>query len=67
MRFLNRDRVMKMDPYMLLSIINMKLRDQISSLDDLCEDFEVTVEELKNKMNTVGYEYNTETNQFVAN
>lgn len=64
---MNRDRVMKMDPYMLLSMINMKLRDQFSSLDDLCEDFEVTVEELKNKMNTIGYEYKPETNQFVAN
>ncbi|EDS78434.1 conserved hypothetical protein [Clostridium botulinum C str. Eklund] len=64
---MNRDRVMKMDPYMLLSIINMKLRDQFSSLEDLCEDFEVTVEELKNKMNTVGYEYKAQTNQFVAN
>ncbi|ABK61333.1 MULTISPECIES: DUF4250 domain-containing protein [Clostridium] len=67
MRVLNRDRVMKMDPYMLLSIINMKLRDQFSSLDDLCEDFEVTVEELKNKLNNVGYKYQSETNQFVAN
>ncbi|GAB6149513.1 DUF4250 domain-containing protein [Clostridium novyi] len=64
---MNRDRVMKMDPYMLLSIINMKLRDQFSSLDDLCEDFEVTVEELKNKLNNVGYKYQSETNQFVAN
>lgn len=64
---MNRDRVVKMDPYMLLSIINMKLRDQFSSLDDLCEDFEVTVEELKNKLNNVGYKYQSETNQFVAN
>ena len=26
------------DPYMLLSVVNMKLRDRFSSLDSLCED-----------------------------
>ena len=29
------------DPMMLFSFINMKLRDNYSSLDDLCEDLQV--------------------------
>ena len=30
--------IMTMDPNMLVSIINMKLRDNYSNLDMLCED-----------------------------
>ena len=29
------------DPVMLLSFVNMKLRDQYASLDDLCDDLNV--------------------------
>ena len=29
------------DPYMLLSVVNMKLRDCYPSLDALCDDLEV--------------------------
>lgn len=52
------------DPIMLLSFINMKLRDQYSSLDDLCEDMEIDRIELEEKLGKLGYEYSLENNKF---
>ena len=37
------------DPMMLFSFINMKLRDNYSSLDDLCEDLQVNKKSLLTK------------------
>jgi len=53
------------DPIMLLSFVNMKLRDQYPSLDALCEDMDESKAEILRKISEVGYEYNRETNQFV--
>ena len=53
------------DPIMLYSVINTKLRDFYSSLEVLCEDMNVDEEELKEKLATVGFEYNEERNQFI--
>lgn len=53
------------DPIMLYSVINTKLRDFYSSLEVLCEDMNVDEEELKEKLATVGFEYNEDQNQFV--
>lgn len=52
------------DPIMLLSVVNMKLRDSYPSLEALCEDTEISPEELMSRLKAVGYEYNKETNQF---
>ena len=52
------------DPIMLLSFVNMKLRDQYPSLDALCEDMDVSKEAIMEKLSMV-YEYNQEVNQFV--
>lgn len=53
------------DPIMLLSFVNMKLRDQYPSLDALCEDMDADKEQILRKLSEVGYEYNQEVNQFV--
>ena len=53
------------DPIMLLSVINMKLRDQYKDLDELCDDLNVNKNELIDKLNQVDYEYDLEHNQFV--
>ena len=53
------------DPIMLLSFVNMKLRDAYASLDALCEDMDVSKEEIIKKLAEVGYEYAQERNQFV--
>lgn len=53
------------DPVMLYSVINLKLRDFYSSLDELCEDMDVNKEELINKLAAAGFEYNEENNCFI--
>ena len=52
------------DPMMLLSFINMKLRDFYSTLDALCEDMNVDKEELMAKLAAFGFEYSEEQNKF---
>lgn len=53
------------DPVMLLSAVNMKLRDQYVSLDALCDDFHISQEDIEKKLAEIGYEYNREANRFV--
>ena len=49
---------------MLYSYLNMKLRDEYPSLDALCEDMDVSKEEILEKMKDVGFEYDSERNRF---
>lgn len=53
------------DPVMLLSLINTKLRDYNSSLDDLCKENDLNEDEIKEKLEMIDYHYNEERNQFV--
>ena len=53
------------DPMILLSYINTQLRDHYANLDDLCSSLDLTVEELKEKLGQIDYEYDKESNQFV--
>ena len=43
------------DPVMLLSFLNMKLRDFYASFDALCEDLDVSGAELEEKLAEIGY------------
>lgn len=52
------------DPAMLFSFINMKLRDQYASLDDLCDDIDIDKSLLIDKMAQCGWEYSPEHNKF---
>ena len=52
------------DPGILLSLINTKLRDEFSSLDDLCDSLDIDKEELINNLKTAGYKYDPAVNQF---
>lgn len=52
------------DPNILLSMINMKLRDMYSSLENLCEDLDIDRVELEEKLGEIGYSYISEINQF---
>lgn len=54
------------DPIMLLSYVNMKLRDYYGSLDGLCEELDVNEQEITDSLASVGYHYNKERNQFVS-
>lgn len=53
------------DPVMLLSFVNLKLRDFYGSLDALCEEMELDREELLKKLAAIDYHYDKERNQFV--
>ncbi len=55
------------DPYLLLSIINTKLRDNYSNLDDLCEDLDVSKEQIISKLKEIQYVYDEQKNAFVSN
>lgn len=52
------------DPNILLSIINTKLRDNYGSLEQLCHDLDLTEASLVNKLKSIGREYDVSTNQF---
>lgn len=53
------------DPVMLLSFVNLKLRDFYSDMDAMCEDLDIEKEELVKKLEGIDYHYNAERNQFV--
>ena len=50
---------------MLLSVVNTKLRDEYSSLDDLCDSLDIEKALLTEKLQSAGYKYNDSLNQFV--
>ena len=52
------------DPMMLVSLINMKLRDFYPSLDALCEDMDIAKGQLLEKLASAGFEYNQNLNKF---
>ena len=53
------------DPVMLLSFVNLKLRDYYKDLEALCEDLELSEDELSQKLAGIDYHYDREKNQFV--
>ena len=53
------------NPIILLSVINTRLRDIYSSLDDLCLDLDYSKDEIITKLTSIGYQYDQKLNQFV--
>lgn len=53
------------DPVMLLSFINLKLRDFYPNLDALCEDLKVDRKEIEEKLASIDYHYQKSENRFV--
>ena len=53
------------DPVMLLSFLNLKLRDFYSSLDTLCDDLDIDKQEITEKLAAIDYHYDADKNQFV--
>lgn len=53
------------DPVMLLSFINLKLRDYYKNLEACCDDLDISKAELTEKLAGIGYQYDEGRNQFV--
>ena len=52
------------DPIILLSFVNMRLRDEYSDLDDLCDSLDIDKSELTEKLEKAGYRYDEENHCF---
>lgn len=52
------------DPIILLSFVNTKLRDKYKSIEEFCCDFGVKKEIIDSKLESVGYEYVKDLNQY---
>ena len=57
--------MMPKDPVMLLSYVNLKLRDYYNSVDELCAAENVEKQSILDKLAGIGYVYNEENHQFV--
>ena len=56
---------MPKDPIMLMSFLNTQLRDNYSSLTELAKTYGVDESDIISKLETVGYHYDADRNQFV--
>lgn len=52
------------DPYILLSTVNMKLRDHYDTLEDYCKSNNYDMNDLCGRLSKVNYHYDNKTNQF---
>lgn len=54
-----------MDDFLLLSVVNTKLRDNYSNLDALCDDLDEDKIDIISRLSPLGYSYDENVNQFV--
>ena len=55
-----------MDAFILLSIINLKLRDYYENLDSLCYDLDISKDCSSERLKSINYVYDKENNQFIG-
>ena len=53
------------NPMILISVVNTKLRDFYSNLDDLCDDLDESRDEIERILNDAGYIYDSTKNHFI--
>lgn len=53
------------DPVMLLSFVNLKLRDYYSSLEAMCDDLDIDQAQIVEKLAGIDYHYDAELNKFI--
>jgi hypothetical protein len=53
------------DPVMLLSFVNLKLRDYYSSLEAMCEDMDIDQAQIVEKLAGIDYHYDASLNKFI--
>lgn len=52
------------DPFMLLSFVNTKLRDEFNSFSEFAEAFGRKEDEISRRLNSINYFYDRKSNQF---
>lgn len=52
------------DPVMLMSFMNMKLRDAYDSPEVLCEDLDLDLSQIEAKLAQAGFAYDAQTGQY---
>ncbi len=52
------------DPFILFSVVNTELRDHFFSLEALCDDHGISVQELTGALEAAGFRYDPTQNQF---
>lgn len=57
-------RFQKMDPQLLVGLVNTELRNHADSLEDLCRTHDIDAGELSARLETAGYHYRPEIKQF---
>ena len=53
------------DPVMLLSFVNTQLRDRCSSLNEFCNEYNVSQCEIIEELKKIDYAYSEDFNQFI--
>ena len=53
------------DEFILLSVVNTKLRDNYCSLSELCDEENVSLSEIEKRLSVLGYKYDEDKNAFV--
>lgn len=53
------------DPVMLLSFVNLKLRDFYPDVETLCKELDIDKDELEEKLAGIDYHYDREKNRFI--
>jgi len=52
------------DPMILLSFVNTKLRDEFTDLEEFCKEEDISIESLKEQLESIGFQYNETVRQF---
>ena len=52
------------DPMILLSFVNTKLRDEFTYLEEFCKEEDISIESLKEQLESIGFQYNETIRQF---
>lgn len=56
--------ILPKDPAMLMSFVNMKLRDEYRTLEDFCATYALNPIELKTQLEAAGYDWQPGIRQF---
>ena len=52
------------DPMILLSFVNTKLRDEFTDLEEFCKEEDISIDSLKEQLESIGFQYNETIRQF---